>query len=165
MGPLLAQIEQSGVATWIREGGVIYGYPLILFLHTLGLSTLVGLSSAIDLRLLGFAPGIPLASLERLFTLMWAGLALTAATGILLFVADATRHASNPAFLMKLVFVALAVTTLVLTWSRVFRLPAVASAEAGGQHSGKTLAAASLACWVGALSAGRLMAYIAEFVS
>jgi len=155
MGSLLGQIEQSGAATWIREGGVLYGYPLILFLHTFGLSTLVGLSSAINLRLLGFAAGIPLASLARIFSLMWAGFGLTAATGILLFVSDATRHASNPAFLVKLVFVLLAVTALALTWTRVFR----------GQHSGKIPAALSLACWFGALSAGRLMAYVAEFVA
>jgi hypothetical protein len=155
MGFLLGQIEQSSIAVWIRESGVLYGYPLILFLHTLGLSTLVGLSSAINLRLLGFAPGIPLASLERIFSVMWAGLALTAATGILLFVADATKHASNPAFFVKLVFVLLAVTALALTWTRVFRL----------QQSGRILAASSLVCWFGALSAGRLMAYIAEFVS
>ena len=165
MGSLLAQIEQSGVATWIREGGVIYGYPLILFLHTLGLSTLVGLSTAIDLRLLGFAPGIPLATLDRLFSLMWAGLALTAATGILLFVADATRHASNPAFLMKLVFVVLAVTTLALTWSRIFRPGGPEGPPLRGEHGGRGLAVVSLVCWFGALSAGRLMAYIAEFVS
>jgi hypothetical protein len=155
MGSLLAEIEQSGVATWIREGGVLYGYPLILFLHTLGLSTLVGLSSAIDLRLLGFASGIPLASLDRLFALMWPALGLTAVTGILLFVSDATRHASNPAFFVKLLFVALAVTALALTWTRVFR----------GPHSGKILAAFSLVCWFGALTAGRLMAYIAEFIA
>ena len=60
-----------------------------------------------------------------------------------------------PHSLVKLVFVLLAVTALALTWTRVFR----------GQHSGKILAAVSLACWFGALSAGRLMAYIAEFVS
>jgi hypothetical protein len=155
VGALTGQIEQSGVAVWIRESGVLYGYPLILFLHTLGLSTLVGLSSAINFRLLGFASGIPLASLESIFSVMWAGLALTAATGILLFVADATKHASNPAFLVKLVFVLLAVTALALTWTRVFR----------GRRSGRILAALSLACWFGALSAGRLMAYIAEFIS
>ncbi len=80
---------------------------------------------------------------------------MTAATGILLFVADATRHASNPAFLVKLVFVLLAVTVLARTRTSVVR----------GQHSGRILAALSLACWFGALSAGRLMAYIAEFVS
>ena len=160
MGSLAGQIEQSGVATWIRESGVLYGYPLILFLHTLGLSTLVGLNSAINLRLLGFASRIPLASLDRIFWLMWAGLALTATTGVLLFAAYATKHASNPAFLVKLVFVLLAVTTLALTWARVFRGP-----HSAGLNGGRILAAVSLACWFGALSAGRLMAYIAEFVS
>src|SRR5687767_14885141 len=120
-GILLGQIEQSGIATWIRESGVLHGYPLILFLHTLGLSTLVGLSSAINLRLLGFARGIPLSSLARLFTLMWSGLALTAVTGLLLFIADATRHWSNPAFTVKLIFVALAITALALIWTRVFK--------------------------------------------
>jgi hypothetical protein len=154
VGALAGQIEQSGVATWIRESGVLYGYPLVLFLHTFGLSTLVGLNSAINLRLLGVASAIPLASLERLFSLMWAGFAVTAVTGILLFAAGATRHAANPAFFVKLLFVLVAGAALALTWNRVFR----------GQQRGRVLAAVSLACWVGALTAGRLMAYIAEFV-
>jgi hypothetical protein len=155
MGPFLTQLEQSGLATWIRESGVLYGYPLVLFLHTLGLSTVVGLSSAIDLRLLGIAPGIPLESLQKTFGLLWAGLALTAVTGTLLFMSDAVRHASNPAFYVKLAFVVLAVVTLV---SRRRRL------VAGGQRR-RLLAAASLGCWFIALSAGRLMAYVSEFVS
>ena len=155
MGSVLAQLEQSGLATWIRESGVLHGYPLILFLHTLGLSTLVGLNSAIDLRLLGFGSGIPLTSLERTFWLMWVGFALNAATGSLLFISDATKHASNPAFYVKLVFVALAVVTLRRIWNQAFRR----------HKSGRFLAAASLGCWFVALSAGRLMAYIIEFIS
>ena len=155
MGSILEQLEQTGVATWIRESGVLYGYPLILFLHTLGLSTLVGLSTAIDLRLLGVGQGIPLKALERTFVLMWAGFALNALTGSLLFVADARKHASNPAFYVKLLCVALAVAILVMIRGRVFR----------DQGTGKALAAASLACWFVALSSARLMAYISEFIS
>ena len=155
MGPVLAQLEQSGLATWIRESGVLYGYPLVLFLHTLGLSTLVGLNCAVDLRLLGVGSQIPLASLQRTFWLMWSGLALNAVTGSLLFIADATRHASNPAFYVKLLAVALAVVILARIWRQVFR----------GDSSGRLLAAASLACWFIALSAGRLMAYVIEFLS
>jgi hypothetical protein len=86
---------------------------------------------------------------------VWAGFALTAATGTLLFMADATKHASNPAFYVKLVCVALALVTLTFVRSRVF----------GGRQRGTVLAAASLGCWFAALSAGRLMAYISEFVS
>ena len=154
MGSVLVTLEQTGLATWIRESGVLYAYPLILFLHTLGLSTLVGLNSAIDIRLLGFGAGIPLQSLEKTFRVMWAGLALNAATGLLLFIADATRHISNPAFSVKLACVALAVVVLVRIRHQVFRK----------NGSGKLLAAASLTCWFVALSAGRLMAYINEFM-
>jgi len=155
MASVLALLEQSGLAIWIRESGVLYGYPLILFLHTLGLSTIVGLSAAVDLRLLGFASTIPLASLEKVFGLLWAGFALTTATGALLFVADATRHASNPAFFVKLAFVGGGVATVALVRRRVFR----------GRQRGPFLAAASLGCWVVALTAGRLMAYVSEFLS
>ena len=155
MASVLAQLEQSGLAIWIRESGVLYGYPLILFLHTLGLSTVVGLSAAVDVRLLGFASTIPLTSLDKVFGLVWAGFALTAATGVLLFVADATKHASNPAFFVKLAFVAGGVVTVALVRSRVFH----------GQQRGVFLATASLGCWVIALTAGRLMAYVSEFIS
>jgi hypothetical protein len=155
MASVLTQLEQSSLATWIHESGLLYGYPLILFLHTLGLSTVVGLSVGIDLRLLGVASRIPLASLDKVFGLMWAGFALTAATGVLLFVADATKHASNPAFFVKLTFVGGGVATVVLLRRRVFH---------GGER-GRFLAAASLGCWFLALSAGRLMAYVSEFIS
>ena len=155
MASVLAQLEQSGLATWIHESGALYGYPLILFLHTIGLSTVVGLSVGIDLRLLGVASRVPLASLDKLFGLVWAGFGLTAVTGVLLFVADATKHASNPAFFVKLAFVGGGVTTLVLLRRRVFH----------GGEQGRFLAATSLGCWFVALTAGRLMAYVSEFIS
>ncbi|NOT27779.1 MAG: hypothetical protein HOP16_16960 [Acidobacteria bacterium] len=154
MASVLTGLEQSGLAIWIRESGVLYGYPLILFLHTLGLSTLVGLNWAIDLRLLGVGSRIPLAPLKKLFTLMWAGFALNFLTGSLLFIADATKHASNPAFTVKLLAVATAGVILATIQRRVF----------DGGRSGTVLAATSIACWLVALSAGRLMAYVAEFL-
>jgi hypothetical protein len=155
MTSVLIQLDQSALAIWIRESGVLYGYPLILFLHTMGLATVVGISAAIDLRLLGVASTVPLASLDKVFGLVWAGFALTAATGVLLFVADATKHASNPAFFVKLAFVGGGVATVALVRRRVFR----------GHQRGAFLAAASLGCWLVALTAGRLMAYVSEFLS
>ena len=73
----------------------------------------------------------------------------------MLFIADATKHASNPAFYVKLVAVALGVVTLARIRTRVF----------AGTKSGKLLAAVSLGCWFVAMSAARLMAYIIEFIS
>jgi hypothetical protein len=155
MGLFLSQLEHSGFATWIREGGTLYGYPLILFLHTLGLSTLVGLSWVISLRILGVGSGIPLPSLEKVFWFMWAGMALNALTGSLLFIADATKHASNPAFYVKLTAVAFGIWTLTRIRKRVFV----------ERRTGRLLAAVSLGCWFIAMSAARLMAYISEFIA
>ena len=80
---------------------------------------------------------------------------MNAATGSLLFIADATKHASNPAFYVKLTAVALGVGTLVRIRSKVFR----------EHQDGKWLAAASLGCWFLAMSAARLMAYISEYLA
>ena len=158
----MLQVEQSGLSTWIREGGTLSGYPLILFLHTLGMGLLVGLNSAIDLRLLGFAPGVLVKPLEKTFPFMWAGFAINLVTGTLLFIADATKHFSNPAFFVKLAFVALALVNLKLIRSKVFHDSLLDKRPV--QISGRILAATSLTCWFVAVTAGRLMAYISELI-
>ena len=155
-------LEQSSLPAWIREGGTLTGYPLVLFLHTLGLSVLVGLSVALNFRLIGFAPGVPLVALVRAYPVMWAGFALNLATGALLFAADATRHFSNPGFFVKLACVAIAMVCLLLLQKTVFRPASVDETPVG--FRGKVLAAVSLASWFVALAAGRLMAYISEFI-
>jgi hypothetical protein len=148
---------------WLHESGSLWGYPLILFLHTVGLSTLVGINSAIDLRLLGFGTGIPLKSFDRTFRIMWAGFTLNAATGCLLFIVDANKHASNPAFYVKLLFVVLGLVTLTRIRKKVFRASGVD--DRAIERQGKILAATSLACWLVVISAARLMAYIAEYIA
>jgi len=53
-------IEQSSLMVWLREGGSLWGYPAILFAHTLGLGTVAGVNGVVDLRVLGFGRHIPL---------------------------------------------------------------------------------------------------------
>ena len=60
MMDLLASLESTDFASWLRESASIWGYPTVLTLHTLGMGVLVGASTVIDVRLLGAAPGIPL---------------------------------------------------------------------------------------------------------
>jgi hypothetical protein len=153
----LLWLEQSEFATWVREGGSLLGYPFILFMHTLGLGTLAGVSGSIDLRILGFAPNLPLAPMKRLFPLMWTAFAVTALSGTALLIADATTKLASPIFYVKMVFVALAIANVQLLKAQVFRdgvddraLPANA----------RLLAATSLLLWIAATTAGRLMAYL-----
>ena len=163
----LAWLSGSAVGEWVS--GSTWGYPSLLFVHTLGLGVLVGLNSAVGLRLLGFAPRIPVAAMEPLFPYMWAGFWLNAVSGSVLFIADAPKKAANPSFLIKLVLIALAVVVMRALRRHAFLNPSNPSNALNLSNpsnqivSGRTkmLAAMSLVLWAGAITAGRLMAYTA----
>jgi hypothetical protein len=154
----ISQLQHSAVMDWVRESGSLLGYPAILFLHTLGLATVAGLNGAIDLRLLGVASRISLASLTRFFPFIWAAFILTAISGVTLLIADAETKLRSPVFYIKLVFIILALVNLQLLRKRVFDNPEVDRLPVSAQA--KMLALSSLVLWVGATTAGRLMAYI-----
>jgi hypothetical protein len=152
----LSWLSQTSLATWARGSDSIWGYPTILFLHTFGLAILVGLTTAIDFRVLGFAEHLPLAPIDRFFRFVWIGFWINAVSGILLLMITPTK-AQNPVFFVKM---ALIVVGVVSTWAlrrQVFRRSGEA-AESG--LFGKTLAATSLVVWAAAITAGRLMAYL-----
>src|SRR5262245_57849767 len=115
---ILTALEGSALGTWVRESGSLWSYPTILVLHTIGLSMLVGPNFALDLRILGVASKVPLKSMERFFGMMWAGFWINAASGVALLVADATTKLANPAFYVKMFFVAGAVVTMMRTRRR-----------------------------------------------
>jgi hypothetical protein len=154
----ISQLQHSAVMDWVRESGSLLGYPTILFLHTLGLATVAGLSGAIDLRVLGIASRIPLASLTRFFSFIWVAFAVTAISGVTLLIADAETKLASPVFYIKLVFIILALINLQLLKTRVFANPDADRLPMTSQA--KLLAITSLFLWVAATTAGRLMAYI-----
>jgi len=159
----LAWLSGSAVGGWVS--GSTWGYPSLLFVHTLGLGVLVGLNSAVGLRLLGFAPRIPVAAMQPLFPYMWAGFWLNAVSGSVLFIADAPKKAANPSFLVKLVLIALAVVVMRALKRHTF--PANPSNVSNPSNPdvvtsrARMLAVLSLLLWAGAITAGRLMAYTA----
>jgi hypothetical protein len=155
---LFVWLEQTALGTWVRESPTIWAYPTVLFLHTLGLAILVGLNAAIDVRILGLASELPVAPLKRLFPLMWAGFGINAFSGLLLMIADASTKMTNPVFYVKLVFVGLAVANAQLLKTRILDNPLI---DKGPMvPMGRLLAGTSLFFWAGAITAGRLMAYI-----
>ena len=154
----LVWLEQSGFSTWVRESSSVWAYPTILFLHTIGMATVVGVNAGIDLRILGFAPELPVAPMTRLFPLMWAGFGINAVSGTALLIADATTKLTSPVFYIKMGFIALALIDLRLLKTHVFGDALVDKRPLSAQA--KILAVTSLVFWVGVITAGRLMAYI-----
>ncbi len=155
---ILEWLEATALARWISESESMWAYPTVLALHTFGLGIVVGAQFVVDLRLLGFAPQVPIEALERFFPVMWTGFWVNAISGVGLFIAAATTKGTQPIFYVKLflVFTGMAlVRGLRTTVKAAARAP-----SAGVPPKGRLVALASLASWLGAIVAGRLMAYL-----
>jgi hypothetical protein len=150
-------IEQLGFSTWVREAPTIWAYPTILWLHVMGMGVVAGTSAMISLRLLGVSPKTAIQPLERLYPLVWCGFWVNAVTGTALLMAEASTKLVDPTFYIKLVFIFSGVAVLRITRNKVFRS---LGPDGALPESAKPLAWASLVCWLGAVTAGRLLAYI-----
>lgn len=158
MMEFLASIEQLSFSTWIREGGALYGYALVLFMHTIGIALVAGTIFIVDVRLLGVAPTLPVKPLAKLYSIMWYGFILNTITGVILLMADATTKLTNPDFYVKMALIVVGLLVQRAIQRKILTDPQV---DAGGLPSGaKGLAWASLICWFGTVLAGRLLAYL-----
>jgi hypothetical protein len=157
MTEMLASLENTAFAAWLRESPSIWAYPTILTLHTFGLAVLVGANAALDLRVLGVARGIPLGALAKAFPIMWAGFWLNALSGVALFVPDAATKGTTTVFIGKLGLIAIGVTLIFALKRKVYGTGAESPSTGGGARA---IAAASLVVWFIAIAAGRWMAYV-----
>jgi len=155
-----AWLQSSAIGVWTRESPSIWAYPTVLTLHTVGLGVLVGANAVVDFRLLGFAPRLPLPALAPLYRFMWAGLAINAITGAMLFASDATAKAAQPVFYVKLTLIALALAVTAVIRKRVEREGAAPADRARWESTTGRAAVVSLLLWTAAIAAGRLMAYL-----
>jgi len=154
----LMWLESTDLSTWIRESSSLWAYPAILIAHTIGLGYLVGINAAVDMRLLGLSPGLPIEPLRHFFKYIWWGFWINAISGLLLVTRDPVNVFKNPAFPIKMLLIFIAVYIL----SRLGKAVASSSVESGPVPSNlKWMAALSAFCWLGAIVAGRLMAYVA----
>lgn len=152
MDPAFAWIEASSLSVWLRDSA--WAFPIVLIFHTVGLAFLVGVNVAIDVRILGLARGVPLASLERYFLVMWLGFWMNAASGVGLLIAYPTKALTNPVFYAKLALIAAG-----LAAAAAIRRRMRDGTGAAPPAPLKRLAAVSLACWALGIVTGRLLAY------
>ena len=152
-------IEGLGFSTFIRESSSVFAFPGFLFLHTLGIALVAGGAMIVCFALLGLWPRTsPIAPLERLFPVIWAGFWLEIVTGVSMFMKDASSYGRNPDLYWKLLFIAVAMGLLAVLRRRVFRDPAVDTRPV--PFRARLLAGGVLACWLAVIITGRLLAYL-----
>ncbi len=98
MREFCAWLEHTAFSEWVLSSPSIWAYPTILYMHSVGMVVVAGISAAIDIRLLVAAPRLPIKPMERLYPLMWMGFAISAVTGLTLTIADASTKLYNPDF-------------------------------------------------------------------
>jgi energy-coupling factor transporter transmembrane protein EcfT len=123
------------------------------------MSIVAGGSAMISLIVLGFWPAaVPIRPFARLFPWMWVAFSVNAVTGTMMLVADATNKLTSLDFYIKMGLVFAGMYVLIRIRRKIFDDPQVDLAPLSG-HA-KLLAWVSLACWFGAITAGRLLAYV-----
>jgi hypothetical protein len=158
MKEFLAFLENLEFSHWVKDAPTIWAFPMILFVHTLGMSIVAGGSSMIDLIVLGFWPDAPIKPFERLFPVMWIGFGVNAVTGTMMLVADATTKLTTIDFYIKMGFVFAGFFILIRMRRKIFENPQLDQVPL--PSDAKIMAWASLLCWFGAITAGRLLAYV-----
>jgi len=153
---VLSWLESTSLALWLRESPSIWALPTVLTLHTAGMAVLVGTSWMLDLRLLGVGRHVPLSAYRWVFPTLAVGLFVNFVTGVLLFIKNPTTWGTAMPFLVKMLLVVASVATLVPVRSLVLR------SDEGHDVSRnvRLLAIASILAWTGAVTAGRLLAYL-----
>ena len=166
MDPFFIRLESTAFSMWLRDAPTLLAFPTVLIAHTIGMGILAGVCGMVAMRLLGVAPAIPVTELRRFFPVLWFGLALNAVSGILLLVAYPTKALTNPLFYLKLALIAAGLAMLKPIRRRVWRdgplaagAPAPAAEPDDVSPALRRWAAASIACWIAAITAGRLLAY------
>jgi hypothetical protein len=156
MEHLLAMLEATAPAQYLRTSRWVYAG--VSGGHVLGIALLVGSVVSLNLRLLGFWPATPLQALTRVIVpVAVVGLALAVVTGALLFSVRATEYAQVTFLQVKVLLVALGVLSAVLI-HRTYGL----TLEGASQERRSWHAVISIACWLGALACGRLIAFAVD---
>ena len=159
LSEFISYFEDSALADNIRENDLLF--PLIESVHVVSICLVVGSILVIDLRLLG------LASLNRpvgritnaILPLTWSAFAVAAASGLLLFISNATKYLENGYFLAKVLLICAAGLNMVVfhgisakdlrRWENEAALPLPARLAGG----------LSILLWVAVVTCGRWIGF------
>lgn len=120
--------------------------------HALGMAFLVGVHFALDLRVLGFAPNIPVHLITRFYPLMRVSFVVALVSGLMLLLAYPAKGLTNAVFYLKMLLIAAAFVVGKVLTNKVQLQTDITTRD-------KLLALLSIGIWVSVIVAGRFLAY------
>ena len=160
MQDLLAWLESSMLGHAMRTSGV-WTYGVVNLGHILGVSTLFGAVLVLDLRLLGLWRTVPLPSIAGpTVPVATTGFVIAALTGPALLATNATEYSDNPFLLIKFAALAVALANVAVVSSRpAWKTMGRREPTSADRQTLAIGGAISLAAWLTAVGAGRMIGY------
>jgi len=156
MASYLEWLQDLPFSMWIAGSESLLSFPLVLFLHSVGMGLSAGSAFILGMRLVGVGRPLPVSSLRIFPKIFWAGFFLNLVTGSILFAAHATSTGYIPMYYLKLALIAVGV---------VLSIP-IRTFVDGNASDGivpsrvRGLATLSLLVWTAVITTGRLIAYV-----
>lgn len=155
--PILTWCQNTPMGEWVRNSA--WAFPFLQSWHFIGMTMLLGVVGAIDLRVLGVARAVPLAPLHRFLPMAFIGFGINLITGICFFCHDPYVYAYNTSFRIKMLLIIIA--GLNALW---FRLGVFLDLERWGpgieaSRLAKVISALSILIWLAVITAGRYIAF------
>ncbi len=145
-----AAVETSQPVMALRASTWVY--PLVSWLHLLGIGLLFGTIAVVDLRLAGGLLRLDDAALQQtLIPLALGGFVVAALSGLLLFAPAAREYLSNPWFAAKLALIGTAALNALALH--------LATRRRHDRRHGRLAGLLSLGLWAAAMLAGRMLAF------
>jgi hypothetical protein len=149
-------VDGAAIGKFVR--GVPWMWPTCETLHFVGLSLLLGVVLAVDLRMLGFMKNVSFATLHRLLPWGILGFGINVMTGMLFFVGAPDQYTMNKAFQWKIILVLLAAvnglyfTVIDETW--------VLGPGDEAPTMAKVMAGSAMLLWVAIMFCGSMLPFL-----
>ncbi len=155
---IITWLESSFMAVWVGES--LWGYPISLAAHSVGMAIMVGIVAMVDLRVAGFFPSLSLTSMRTAIKVAWWGFLINVVSGFALYTSQASYFTTHKAFIVKIIAIVLAAINAYILQKMLAKNSVNWDAGEAIPTKAKQLAIFSLLLWTIAVIAGRLIAYV-----
>ena len=131
-------------------------WAFMMDMHFIGLVLLIGTIGMLNLRVLGFAKQVPIGTLNKLVPWGIGGITINLVTGMLAFIGMPTFYSHDIAFILKIIAILLAATTMGLFYlTDAFRECEALGPGKDAPLRAKLIAGTSLVLWFAVIVLGR----------
>ncbi|MEA2906448.1 MAG: hypothetical protein QOI12_3835 [Alphaproteobacteria bacterium] len=157
----LKWLESTPLAIFISHS--TWGFSAILMIHMGAIAVVFGMIAIVDLRLIGLASTRSSVTglCREVLPWTWGAFALSAFTGVLLFMVQAVKYVDNHAFRMKFLLMTLVFLNMLVFQFIIRRGIASWDRDAAVPPAGRIAGVISLTSWIAIVAYGRWTAYFA----